>query len=239
MYAPFGAGALVGRRDWLDAAEPHLAGGGAVREVTTDPRRLWASSPERHEGGTPNVLGALALAEALRTLDDTGLGPGAPRTRPRCTAASSTGSGERGIEPLRIWPDAPDVVGVVSFTVPGLRAPAQVAAYLSAEHGIGVRDGRFCAHPLLARLGVADGAVRASLGVGTSSADVDRLLDALDALLADGPRWTYACDGAGCRPVARRPSSSPAGPGHRPASTPSRTSSTPCTPTSTPAGADR
>jgi selenocysteine lyase/cysteine desulfurase len=27
LYAPFGAGALVGRRDWLDAATPYLAAG--------------------------------------------------------------------------------------------------------------------------------------------------------------------------------------------------------------------
>ena len=57
-----------------------------------------------------------------------------------------------------------------------------MAAYLSAEHGIGVRDGRFCAHPLLARLcGKADGpdgddtAVRASIGLGTTAEHVDRL----------------------------------------------------------------
>ncbi|MDT5229514.1 MAG: hypothetical protein QOI39_14 [Mycobacterium sp.] len=31
IYAPYGAGVLVGRRDWLDGAPPHLAGGGAVR----------------------------------------------------------------------------------------------------------------------------------------------------------------------------------------------------------------
>ena len=62
---------------------------------------------------------------------------------------------------------------------------------------------RSCAHPLLARfgLGQGDGAVRASFGVGSSSADVDRLLAALDQLLADGPRWTYASDGGSCRPV--------------------------------------
>src|SRR5690606_30317148 len=29
MYAPFGAGALVGRTDWLAEADPYLAGGGA------------------------------------------------------------------------------------------------------------------------------------------------------------------------------------------------------------------
>ena len=197
VYAPFGAGALVGRRDWLDRAEPHLAGGGAVREVTIG-STTWASSPERHEGGTPNVLGALALAEACRTLAEVGL----DRLRAHEAALHRRlvqGLQQRGIEPLRIWGDAPDVVGVVSFQVPGYLA-SQVAAYLSAEHGIGVRDGRFCAHPLLALLGVEDGAVRASLGVGSSSADVDRLLDALDDLVAHGPRWSYATEDGRCRP---------------------------------------
>ena len=200
VYAPYGVGALVGRRDWLDAAEPHLAGGGAVREVTTT-STSWAPSPERHEGGTPAVLGALALAEALRTLAETGLDAVREHEaalRDRLVA----GLEARGIEPLRVWSDTRDVVGVVSFVVPGWRS-TQVAAYLSAEHGVGVRDGRFCAHPLLARFGLGrgDGAVRASFGVGSGSADVDRLLAALDQLLAEGPRWTYASDGGGCRPV--------------------------------------
>src|SRR4029453_179883 len=43
-YAPFGSGALVGRRDWLDAAPAYLAGGGAVQEVTVE-RTTWAAAP--------------------------------------------------------------------------------------------------------------------------------------------------------------------------------------------------
>lgn len=35
LYAPFGAGALAGRSDWLAAGEPTLAGGGAVRFVSS------------------------------------------------------------------------------------------------------------------------------------------------------------------------------------------------------------
>ncbi|MEU9951085.1 aminotransferase class V-fold PLP-dependent enzyme, partial [Streptomyces sp. NPDC047939] len=33
LYAPFGSGVLAGRSDWLTAAEPYLAGGGASRQV--------------------------------------------------------------------------------------------------------------------------------------------------------------------------------------------------------------
>jgi selenocysteine lyase/cysteine desulfurase len=68
IYAPFGAGALVGRGDWLDAAPPYLARGGAVRQVRLDVTE-WAASPARHEGGTPNVIGAVALAAACRFVD--------------------------------------------------------------------------------------------------------------------------------------------------------------------------
>ena len=103
-----------------------------------------------------------------------------------------------GVTPLRIWPDSPDRVAVQSFTVAGHSA-GYVAAYLSAEHGIGVRDGRFCAHPLLERLcrnsagpGGDGTAVRASIGLGTTTEHVDRLVGALRELVTRGARWTYA-----------------------------------------------
>lgn len=80
-----------------------------------------------------------------------------------------------------------------------------LAAALSAEHGIGVRDGKFCAHiatgRLLARAGVAEPtAVRASVGLGTTSAHVDRLLEGLSRIVSDGPAWTYAAVEGKCQP---------------------------------------
>jgi selenocysteine lyase/cysteine desulfurase len=195
LYAPYGAGALVGRRDWLDVAAPYLAGGGAVHAVTAPDQGgatevSWAPAPHRHEAGTPNVLGAAALAEACRAV------PGAldPAHEAALLDRLETGlSSIPGVRTLRIWPDSTDRVAVSTFVVDGHPA-GRVAAYLSAEHGIGVRDGKFCAHPLLSRLaGTPDGcAVRASLGLGTTIDDVDRLVDAVEWLVADGPGWDYA-----------------------------------------------
>jgi selenocysteine lyase/cysteine desulfurase len=201
LYAPFGAGVLAGARDWLDAAPPHLAGGGAVREVTAT-TVSWAASPARHEGGTPNLLGAVALAEACRVLAE--LPEGAAQAHEQAlTRRLSDGLAALGATVHRIWRDAPDSVGIVSFTVPGTDA-GLLAAYLSAEHGIGVRDGRFCAHPLFARLGT-DRAVRASLGLGSSSEDIDRLVTAVRAFLEDGPSWAYEeLGGAWCPAVDPR-----------------------------------
>ncbi|WP_278260578.1 aminotransferase class V-fold PLP-dependent enzyme [Nocardia sp. AG03] len=189
LYAPFGAGVLVGRRDWLDAGEPYLAGGGAVRSVGVDEVE-WAAAPQRHEAGSPNVLGAAAIAaacDALAAIDPTELVAHerflADRLRDGLRAIP-------GVSLVGIWSDSADSVGIVAFTVAGY-APGQVAAYLSAEHAIGVRDGRFCAHPLLARLGL-DAALRASIGLGTTPADVDRLITAVASLVTEGPTWDYA-----------------------------------------------
>lgn len=201
-YAPFGAGALVGRRDWLDAGTPYLAGGGAVRDVRTD-RTLWQPAPARHEGGSPNVLGAVALAEAcdtLAALPEGALAAHEAALRDRLLDGLTT---VPGVRVLRLWADSADPVGVVSFTV-GEHDSGLVAAYLSAEHGVGVRDGRFCAHPLLARVGVTGGAIRASVGVGTTAEAVDRLVTGLRAYVTDGPRARYEVVD-GCWTVADDP----------------------------------
>jgi selenocysteine lyase/cysteine desulfurase len=212
LYAPYGAGVLVGRRDWLEAAPPYLAGGGAVRAVRLGATE-WADAPARHEAGTPNVIGAVALAAACRTLS--ALGPDAIRAHEGALVTRLTEglTAIGGIRTLRLWPASAsaagetaegDRIGVVTFTVDGYPA-ALVAQYLSAEHGIGVRDGRFCAHPLLARFAAdgatADGAgVRASLGLGSRAEDVDRLLAALASLRSRGPAWAYAGPEAGYGP---------------------------------------
>jgi selenocysteine lyase/cysteine desulfurase len=201
LYAPYGAGALIGRRDWLDAAAPYLAGGGAVTQVDLD-GATWAPGPHRHEAGTPNVLGVAALAQACRTLAPVLDGPGPEHERALLDRLATGLATVPGVTPLQIWPDSPDRVAVQSFTVAGHAAGYSagfIAAYLSAEHGIGVRDGRFCAHPLLDRLcrdsqgSGGDGtAVRASIGLGTTAEHVDRLLGALRELVTRGARWTYS-----------------------------------------------
>ncbi|MFD4368858.1 aminotransferase class V-fold PLP-dependent enzyme [Rhodococcus sp. NPDC058521] len=183
LYAPFGAGVLVGRRDWLDCADPYLSGGGAVRNVTVT-NTQWALSPARHEAGTPNILGAGALAAACETIESLGFEYIAEHERALCEQLVAGLRTVPGLEVLSLWSDCEDSVGIVTFTVDGFE-PREIATYLSDVHGIGVRDGRFCAHPLLDRLGHADGAVRASIGLGTGCADVERLVGAVRTLVPE------------------------------------------------------
>jgi selenocysteine lyase/cysteine desulfurase len=117
----------------------------------------------------------------------------------------------RGLRSLSLWPGAPDRVGVASFNLEGHR-DVDLATMLSAEYAIGVRHGCFCAHPLMTRLlGVPHataerlhaelkaggspelpGAVRASIGLGTTSADIDALVDALYEIVHRGAHRAVA-----------------------------------------------
>ncbi|GAA1259037.1 aminotransferase class V-fold PLP-dependent enzyme [Sphaerisporangium rubeum] len=193
LYAPFGAGALIGRSDWLSAAGPYLRGGGASAAVTLDETgevgTEWSADPEqRHEAGTPNVLGAIALAAACDTLTATGWTP-LIRHEERLLARLRDGLATiKGVHELSLWGPGHPRVGIVAFVVEGWTA-REVAEALSAEYGIGVRDGRFCAHLLVGHLlgdvgpCGASGAVRASIGAGTTVEHVERLLTALADLV--------------------------------------------------------
>lgn len=197
VYAPYGAGVLAGRADWLDTGRPHLAGGGAVRRVGVDDVE-WATGPARHEGGTPAALGALAIATAVRVLEDTGWEVIQAHEQELAERLVDGLDAIGGVGTYELWERGHDRIGVVSFNVAGVD-PALLAAALGAEHGIGVRDGAFCAHPLMDHFG-ARHAVRASLGVGTGADDIDRLLGAVERIARDGTRWNYVNRGGSVVP---------------------------------------
>lgn len=195
LHAPYGTGVLAGRRDWLDAARPYLAGGGATLAVTEREAR-WAAGAARHEAGSPNVLGAVALAAACATIRE-------HRAviadhEERLTDALLTGLRSiEGVTTYSLFGESHERGPVVTFTVEGLDSHL-VAAALSAEHGIGVRAGKFCAHLLVDALLEEDEAdvphataVRASAGLATTEEHVERLLRAVAQLAAEGPGAEY------------------------------------------------
>jgi selenocysteine lyase/cysteine desulfurase len=204
LYAPYGAGALIGPRSVFATGDPFLAGGGAVDLVDLD-EVIWTDPPDREEAGSPNVIGAVAFGAAMDELAR--LGWDAVMEH-EATLSTRLHEGLRAIDGVRVLGPGPgtDTLALAAFTVEGIHH-ALVAARLSAEWGIGVRHGCFCAHPYLLRLlgvgpeGVAEaraavqrgdrrgipGAVRASCGLGTSGEDVDVLLAAVRTLAEGAP----------------------------------------------------
>ncbi|MDI5970192.1 aminotransferase class V-fold PLP-dependent enzyme [Streptomyces sp. SL13] len=206
LYAPFGAGVLAGRADWLRAAPPYLAGGGASRTVTRDAAGRvdvgWHETVARHEAGSPNVVGAYAIAAACRALREAGHGALAARERLLVDRVLTGLAAIPGARVLSLFGAGAERVGVISFVVDG-HDSSRLATALSDRYGIGVRDGLFCAHPLVRLLldGAPDApaecgtpgdgqgerplsAIRVSFGAGTPDEHVERFLTALAELVA-------------------------------------------------------
>ncbi|MGV9994392.1 aminotransferase class V-fold PLP-dependent enzyme [Streptomyces sp. NPDC003374] len=223
LYAPFGSGVLAGRPDWLREAEPYLAGGGASRRVT---RRAdggvdveWHEGAARHEAGSPNVIGAHAIASACRALTEAGFDTLVARERQLVRAVREGLAGVPGVKVLSLFGDDAPRVGVISFVVEGWNS-SHFAAALSAEYGIGVRDGLFCAHPLVRTLlgagpreagecgapgdapsGGSLDAVRVSFGAGTPDEHIERFLGAVRELVRYGAKWRYRTQDGRCVPA--------------------------------------
>jgi selenocysteine lyase/cysteine desulfurase len=202
MYAPFGAGALVGCPDPFLHGAPEHQGGGTV-EIVTPTEVYWAGLPGREEAGSPNVIGAVAMAVAAQTLMDAGMDSVA-----RHEASLTAHALERlqAVTGLTIYGTGDltaidDRVGVIAFNL-GSLPHALVAAILGYEAGIGVRSGCFCAQSYVAHLlgraaGRPDrwqpghlaaqrterpGMVRVSLGVYNTRDEVDALVGMLERI---------------------------------------------------------
>ncbi|MGW6603772.1 aminotransferase class V-fold PLP-dependent enzyme [Streptomyces sp. NPDC055036] len=222
LYAPFGSGVLAGRADWLQGAEPYLAGGGASRKVA---RRAdggvdvdWHTTAARHEAGSPNVIGVYAIASACKALTDAGFDALVAREQRLVARVREGLAGVPEVKVLSLFGEDAPRVGVLSFVVEGWNS-SHFAAALSAEYGIGVRDGLFCAHPLVRTLlgsdpsdpgecGAPDAepgerslnAIRVSFGAGTPDEHVDRFVRAVRELVTDGARWNYRTEDGRCVP---------------------------------------
>ncbi|MEU9417660.1 aminotransferase class V-fold PLP-dependent enzyme [Streptomyces sp. NPDC048272] len=223
LYAPFGSGVLAGRADWLQAAEPYLAGGGASRKVA---RREdggvdveWHTTAARHEAGSPNVIGVYSIASACRALNEAGFENLVARENHLIAKVREGLAEVPAVRVLSLFGDDAPRVGVISFVVDGWNS-SHFAAALSAEYGIGVRDGLFCAHPLVRTLlgsepqepgecGAPEAgpgerslnAIRVSFGAGTPDEHVERFVDAVRELVTDGAKWRYHTEEGRCVPA--------------------------------------
>ncbi len=205
MYAPFGTGALVGLRETFEQGDPDMRGGGTVEIVTLDDV-VWAEPPDREEAGSPNTVGAVALAAALRQLQEVGMDSIAAHEAELTAYALERLPEVPGISIYgdRRPENAAGRVGVIPFGLDGV-SHFKVSAILGCEFGIGVRSGCFCAHPyILHLLGLSQvearqvrqhmlagdrsdmpGLVRLSFGLYNTTQDVDRLVEAL-VCIAEG-----------------------------------------------------
>jgi cysteine desulfurase/selenocysteine lyase len=197
MYAPFGIGVLIGPKEFFAEGDPDIVGGGTVEIVSLD-EVVWNEPPHKEEAGSPNVVGGVALAEAITILQEVGMDAIAAYERELLEYAFTKIRKISGVTLYGPNDDLSKKVGVITFNVEGMHH-ALVASILSAEAGIGVRDGCFCAQPYVKKLlkltpeeekrlnndilcgdkSDIPGMVRASLGCYNNEEDIDMFVDAL------------------------------------------------------------
>jgi cysteine desulfurase / selenocysteine lyase len=210
VYAPFGLGVLALPRELL-ARIPVEPGGGSIDMISAD-RVVWSPLSERHQTGTWNVTGIVALAASCRALEETGWETILNHEDDLVVYTSACLSLIPTLR-MHVRPGlyaAQRRIGTFPFTLGGYHH-ALLAAILEHEFGIEVRAGTICNHRLVRRwFEVSDeqqeavedamsggnrlasyGIVRASLALYNTREDIDTLAGALTAVAQDGPRRSY------------------------------------------------
>ena len=196
LYAPFGAGALVSRTPLT--GDPLIKGGGAVKLVTDDDV-IWADGPERFEAGSPNVIGAVALAAACDALDmeqaetrelalaarlHAGLDSDRRPHHLPAVADPPRPRRRRHLQPRRLRPPRarPDGSATSSRSACATAASARTRSSPTCSACPTPRPAASTPSCKAGRDPELPGAVRASLGIGTTAQEVDTLLASLIAL---------------------------------------------------------
>jgi cysteine desulfurase/selenocysteine lyase len=174
VYGPTGIGVLHGRRELLDSMPPFMGGGHMIRTVG-DTESTWADLPWKFEAGTSQIAEAIGLGAAVDWVQSVGIEQIRAHER-GLTAYALTRLAEVPGLTIHGPADAADRGGLISFVVDGTH-PHDVGEILGRE-GVCIRTGHHCAQPLMRCLG-AHATNRASFGAFNTTADVDRLIEAL------------------------------------------------------------
>ncbi len=202
MYAPFGGGVLVGPKRFFDAAQPYQIGGGNLAYITRDLELKRFPTVQAHDPGTPNAVGAMAMAKAMDVLELVGYG----RIKEYESALAGRAVRElKRIEGVRLYCSEQELSSVIPFDIAGMDSRL-TAEILRDDYGIGVRAGSFCTYELMRKLkcvsdeedqriaGEIDrgitknipGVVRASLGLVNNEENGTTLVSAVAEISGNG-----------------------------------------------------
>ena len=147
MFGPVGIGALYGRYELLNQMPPYQGGGEMILSVTFD-KTTYNHVPHKFEAGTPNIVGAIGLGEAIDYLNAIGMENIAAYEQELLAYATTA---MQDIDQVQLIGTAQDKAAILSFLVGDIH-PHDVGTVLDQE-GIAVRTGNHCAQPAIERLG--------------------------------------------------------------------------------------
>lgn len=167
IFAPSGIGILFGRQELLSKLPPFLVGGGMITEVSFD-KVKWASSPYTYEAGTPFIEGAIALGKVLSFFRENIDCQQILEHEKHLVDMAATELSQ--IPNLKVIGSPSNRSNILSFEIEGLNSSD--ISFIMAEQKIALRAGHHCCMPLMKRLNLKSGAIRASFSIYNTEQDV-------------------------------------------------------------------
>lgn len=172
IYGPTGSGALYGRKEILEAMPPYQGGGDMIEEVSFE-KTTFKPAPHKFEAGTPAIVEAIGLGEAIEYVQRVGMSNIAAHEK------ELLGYGTELLEAIpgfNMFGKSPDKIALFSFNIDGFH-PDDIAMILD-KYGIAVRSGHHCCMPLMRKFGISS-TVRASTAIYSDKNDLDKLAEGL------------------------------------------------------------
>lgn len=175
VYGPTGIGVLYGKESLLNELPPYQGGGEMIKNVHFE-HTEYENAPLRFEAGTPDYVGAHALAAAIDYVSALGMENIAAHEHSLLAYATER---MNCIPGMRIFGQAENKSAVLSFVVGNIH-PLDLGTLLD-RFGVAVRTGHHCAQPLMERMGVQSMA-RASFALYNTREEVDTLCESIERI---------------------------------------------------------
>ena len=172
MFAPTGVGILYGKENILNDLPPYQGGGDMIKTVTFE-KTTYNELPHKFEAGTPNIVGGIGLAAAIKYINSIGIDKIEAYEHELLTYATDQ---IKQIEGVRIIGQAAKKASVLSFVVDGTH-PTDIGTIID-KLGIAIRTGHHCTEPLMNRFDIP-GTARASFAFYNTFEEIDIFINAL------------------------------------------------------------
>jgi cysteine desulfurase/selenocysteine lyase len=176
VYGPTGIGVLYGKKNLLQEFPPYQGGGDMIRSVTFE-KTTYNDLPHKFEAGTPNIVGAIGLGEALSYVSKIGVETIALYEQELLNYATKVLS---EIDDLKIIGTALEKTSIISFVLKDIH-PHDIGTILDSE-GIAVRTGHHCTQPLMERFNVP-ATTRASFAFYNTKKEINILAEAIKKVI--------------------------------------------------------
>ncbi|MGX7592596.1 aminotransferase class V-fold PLP-dependent enzyme [Candidatus Karelsulcia muelleri] len=172
MYGPTGIGILYGKKKLLDKFPPYQCGGGMIEKVTLK-KTIFSGLPFKLEAGTPNLAGIIGTNKALNFLVNYSIRKIKNYETKLLKYALKI---LRNIKGIKIY----NYNKILSFNIENIHS-FDLGKLLN-NHGIAVRTGTHCAHPIMDYLKL-NGTIRISFAIYNTIEEIDIFYNSLIKVL--------------------------------------------------------